>query len=464
MRILAPLSLAAVLLLQLAPGITWADTAIPAAEQDLGAQIDAMIAPYYKPNAPGATVLVTRDGKTVLRKGYGMANIDARLAMQPDAVMRIGSITKQFTAVAIMLLVDEGKLAVTDPINKFLPGYPMQGKNITIEHLLTHTAGIPNYTSKPGFRDTHERDVTVQQMIDSFKNDPLEFEPGTRYAYSNSGYFLLGAVIEKLSGQPYAKFIEQRIFVPLGMKRTAYEGHERTAGMRAIGYSKSLLGLSPTRPISMTQPYSAGAIVSTVDDLSLWYDAIAAGKLLSPASWARVHSTYKLADGNPTYYGYGWNVSTLRGLPSYAHGGNINGYSAYALALPREKVFVAVLTNTDSGAVNLPMVANKAAAIAAGKPYEARKAILVPAAALDAAAGQYQMTPTMHRTIRRDGSNLSMERPGRPAITLYPFSPTEFFTPEATTVFRFVRNDKGVIDQLVLVDEERETVNLRVVK
>lgn len=249
-----------------------------------------------------------------------------------------------------------------------------------------------------------------------------------------------------------------------GMKHTAYEGHERTAGLRAIGYSKSWLGFSPTKAISMTQPYSAGAIVSTVDDLALWYDAIAAGKLLTPASWAKVHSTYKLADGKPTYYGYGWNVSTLRGLPSYAHGGDINGFSAYALALPKDKVFVAVLTNADSGPANLTMVANKAAAIAAGKPYETRTAVAVPPAALDAVAGQYKMTPTLNRTIRRDGSNLSMERPGRPAITLYPFSPTEFFTPEATTVFRFVRNDKGVIDQLVLVDEERETVNLRVVK
>lgn len=462
MRTLAPLSLAAILTMQLAPGLAWADAPVPAAEQALGAQIDAMITPYYKPNGPGATVLVTRDGKTILRKGYGMANIDGKLAMQPEAVMRVGSITKQFTAVAIMLLVDEGRLAVTDPINKILPGYPMQGKNITIEHLLTHTAGIPNYTAKASFRDSYERDITVQQMIDSFKNDPLEFEPGTRYAYSNSGYFLLGAVIEKLSGQPYAKFVEQRIFVPLGMKNTAYEGHERSAGLRAVGYSKSWLGFSPTKAISMTQPYSAGAIVSTVDDLALWYDAIAAGKLLTPASWAKVHTSYKLADGKPTHYGYGWNVSTLRGLPSYAHGGDINGFSAYALALPKDKVFVAVITNADSGPANLTTVANKAAAIAAGKPYEVRKAVALSPAALDALAGAYKMTPTMNRTIRRDGGNLSMERPGRPAVTLYPFSPTEFFTPDATTVFRFVRNDKGVVNQLVLVDEERETVNQRV--
>lgn len=458
------LVVAAVVLLQLPAGAVLADTVVPVAEQALSAQLDALIAPHYKANGPGASVLVTRNGKPVLRKAYGMANLEAKVAMQPDAVMRVGSITKQFTAVAIMLLVDEGMLSVTDPITKFFPDYPAHGKTITIEHLLTHTAGIPNYTSKRSFGTSMGRDMSVQQMVDSFKNDPLEFEPGTRYAYSNSGYFVLGAIIEKLSGQPYAKFIEQRIFVPLAMTHTAYEGHERAQGLRAVGYSKSWLGFKPATAISMTQPFSAGAIVSTVDDLGRWHQAIAAGKLLTPASWAKVHTSYKLADGKPTHYGYGWNVSTLRDLPSYAHGGDINGFAAYALSLPQEQVVVAVLSNADSGSANVTQLANKAAAIVAGKPYPVRSAVPVAPAALDALAGDYKMTPAMNRTIRRDGTNLAMERPGRPATTLYPFSPTEFFTPESTTVFRFLRNDKGVVDQLVLIDEERETVNPRVAR
>ncbi|WP_267873649.1 serine hydrolase [Massilia sp. Se16.2.3] len=244
----------------------------PAAQSQaaLAASIDAPVTPYYKAGEPGATVIVVKDGKTILRKAYGMADAAGKKALTPDTVMRLGSITKQFTATAILLLAEEGKLSLEDDITRFFPDYPTHGKKITVEHLLTHTSGIQSYTGKPGYVAGMTQDMSVAAMIDGFKNDPLNFEPGADYRYNNSGYFLLGAIIEKVSGQPYATFLEQRIFTPLGMKDTAYEGHERGKAARAVGHTPADKGFAPAAPLSMTQPYAAGALVSTVDDLARW--------------------------------------------------------------------------------------------------------------------------------------------------------------------------------------------------
>jgi len=292
-------------LLQLPLGAAHAAPGPASVDQALAAKIDAVVAAHYKAGKPGATLIVVKDGKTVLRKAYGMADLARKLALRPEATLRLGSITKQFTAVAIMILADEGKLAVSDPITRFLPDYPTQGKLITVEHLLTHTSGIVSYTGKSDFASRMQHELSVAQMIDYFKNDPLEFTPGTKHAYNNSGYFLLGAIIEKLSGQSYAKFIEQRIFVPLGMTHTAYEGSERASTLRAVGHEKTAGGYGPSQPLSMSQPYAAGALVSTVDDLATWDAAISAGKLLKPASWQQAFTPYRLADGKSVNYAYG---------------------------------------------------------------------------------------------------------------------------------------------------------------
>lgn len=363
----------AVLALLGAPVVHAADApAVAEAAQPLAARLDAAIAPYYKADEPGATVIVVKDGQTVLRKGYGSADTAGKTPMSADMAMRLGSITKQFTAVAILMLAEEGKLALTDDITRFLPDYPTRGKTITVEHLLTHTSGIVSYTSRPEYPLTMARDVTVAQMIDSFKNDPLEFAPGTAYRYNNSGYFLLGAIIEKVSGQPYAKFLEQRIFVPLGMGNTAYEGFERGKAPRAAGHTTGAQGFGHSEPLSMSQPYAAGALVSTVDDLARWDAAIAQGKLLKPDNWRRAFTPYTLATGKSTGYGYGWAVGELQGARAVFHDGGINGFLTYALRLPEQGVFVAVLSNADSGLVDPAIVGNEAAAIVLGKPLARR--------------------------------------------------------------------------------------------
>ncbi len=352
--------LAALVLLQTPICAAQATPASILAEQTLAARLDAAIAPSFKADEPGATVIVTKDGKTVFRKAYGMADVAKKVPMTPEAVMRIGSITKQFTSTAIMMLADEGKLSVSDDITKYLPDYPSRGKRITIEHLLTHTSGILSYTSKRGFAATMNKDMTVAEMIDGFKNEPLDFEPGSKYRYNNSGYFLLGAIIEKVSGMPYARFVEQRIFVPLGMNHTAYEGYERAAAApRASGHTPAAGHYGASTPLSMTQPYAAGAIVSTVDDLARWDVAVSSGKLLKAASWQQAFTPYALPGDTKSSYGYGWITGNVRGVPVIAHGGSINGFQAYAMRVPSEKLYVAVLTNSDAGLVMPEVVAQK---------------------------------------------------------------------------------------------------------
>jgi D-alanyl-D-alanine carboxypeptidase len=449
----------ATLILLHGPSMSVQAAPVAAADQ----AIDASIARYYKATDPGAAIIVTKDGKPLLRKAYGLASVEQQQPMTADMSLRLGSITKQFTAVAILMLAEEGKLSVSDDITKFLPDYPSQGKKITIEHLLTHTSGIVSYTGKPGFFDRVEVDIGVTQMIDSFKNDKLDFEPGSTMKYNNSGYFLLGAIIEKISGHSYAKFVEQRIFTPLKMSQTAYEGHERGATQRAAGHTRAGSGFGSSRAISMSQPYAAGALVSTVDDLARWEAAVAAGQLLKPASWKQAFTPYTLTSGKQTGYGYGWGISTLQGSPMISHGGGINGFSTFALRLPEENVFVAVLSNSDSGVVPPEMVASKAAAIAIGKPFPEYKAITLEPKILDAYAGVYKVSDKDMRTIRREKDGLVLHRPGRGDTALLAHSENGFFIENTLVSLEFGRDAKGEVSQVTVKQGSTPTVYPRVI-
>lgn len=421
------------------------------ASQSLAQQMDQLAASYYKNNEPGATVIVTKDGKTVFRKAYGMSDMQAKRAMQPNDVMRLGSITKQFTAVSILLLVDEGKLALSDTVQSVFPDYPETGKKITIEHLLTHTSGIPSYTSKPGFFSMMDKDISVADMVASFKNDALEFEPGARYNYSNSGYFLLGAIIEKISGESYAKFVEKRLFQPLEMTATAYEGFERSKQTQAAGHAANAGGFVASKVISMSLPYAAGSLRSSVDDLAKWDAAISAGKLLKPATWQRAFSDYVMSNGQGAHYGFGWSLGQLEGSPMIAHGGGINGFSTYALRLPNEKVYVAVLTNSDSGIARPEVLASRLAASAIGKTIPEFTAVKLEDKALDQFSGVYKIDEKNRRNFVREGDKLIMTRTNGPRTVLQAYAPNAFFIDRHSLLrVEFVKSAQGeVVDAIV---------------
>jgi D-alanyl-D-alanine carboxypeptidase len=418
------------------------------ADTPLATQIDASIGSYFKADQPGATIIVTRDGKTILRKAYGMANIEQKQAMQPDTVLRLGSITKQFTAVAILMLAEQGKLSLDDDIQRHLPSFPTEGGKVTIAQLLNHTSGIHNFTSTMGYGMLMGRDYTVAGMIDRFKDDPRDFKPGQDWKYSNSGYFLLGAIIEKASGMAYADFLAENIFKPLGMNDTAYEGKERGKAPRAQGYSGDGKAFSTARYLSMTQPYAAGSLASNVDDMARWDAAISAGKLLSAASWQRAFTGSTLPNGKPTDYGAGWQLATLQGEATIGHGGGINGFSTYAVRVPASKIYVAVLTNADSGLPAPEMLASRAAALAMGKPFPDFKPIAVDGKVLDAYVGSFKIDDKNERVIKRDGDKVTMQRTGRPAVEMIPYKADGFYLPNSLVMLEFGRDAAGKVVEL----------------
>jgi D-alanyl-D-alanine carboxypeptidase len=310
-------------------------------------EIDGMLSKYFKPGEPGATVIVSQRGAILFRKSYGLANTDTNRPLQPDLPFRVGSVTKQFTAAAIMLLAEQGKLSVSDEIGKYFPRYPEPARRVTIEHLLTHTSGIRNYTELPQFGTLMTKDVGVDEAVDFFKDTPLQFQPGQRFSYSNSNYFLLGAIIEKVSGMHYPDFMQQQIFQPLQMLSTDIEIAPSPLAA-VIGYTQGKKGPSSVPYYSMSWPFAAGALRTSVDDLVRWDNAITTGSLLRRESWDRMATDHTLDGGRHTGYGYGWFVRKLGGSHALEHGGDIGGFSADTWRYPEEELFVAVLANSDS--------------------------------------------------------------------------------------------------------------------
>jgi len=408
------------------------------------AAIDTLLKESYPADRPGAAVIVTKDGETLFEKAYGMADLELGVPLRPDMVFRLGSITKQFTAVAILMLAEEGKLSLQDPIEKHLPGYPTQGHTITIEHLLTHTSGIQSYTDIPGWMTSRILSpMTVQELVDGFKREPMQFAPGERYAYNNSAYVLLGAIVEKASGRTYEAFVTERIFQPLGMTASYYGSTERIIPRRAPGYTQEGDQPRNARYLSMTQPYAAGSLLSTVADLARWDAALYTEKLLKKASLEKAWTPYVLRGGRSTRYGYGWGVSTLRGRRVIDHGGGIFGFATFALRLPDERIYVAVLCNTDRPSTQPSYLARKIAALAAGDPFPDPVAIALDSKVLERYAGVYRQDDGSTWTVTADAGRLYTQEAGGTRTEARPSSETEFFYDKSLTRVRFVVDDDG---------------------
>lgn len=410
--------------------------------------IDEIMRKAFPPQEPGAAIVVVKDGRTIHRRGYGMANMELGVAIEPDMVFRIGSVTKQFTAVAILMLMEEGKLSLQDEITKFFPDYPTQGQKITVEHLLTHTSGIKSYTGLPEWRPLWRKDVSMKEMIDLFKDKPMEFAPGAKWNYNNSGFVLLGAIIEKVSGQSYSEFVQKRIFAPLGMNHSFYDQTSRLIPRRVPGYSKAGPNYVNSAYLSMNWPHAAGALASTVDDLAIWDAALYTEKILKQETLRKAWTSYRLADGREAKYGFGWFVATLDGSRTIEHGGGINGFTCYTIRLPEEKVFVAILTNRDSGTANLPL---QIAALAAGKTYREPTSIALTTEQLDRYAGFYALSEKEEFLITRDGDKLSLTRPNSGKQQLEAITPAEFFLKNSpTTRVIFTQDNAGKVSGMTV--------------
>jgi len=294
----------------------------------------------------GFSIAVEKDGEMLVAKGYGMADIEQDVAAADDTVYRIGSITKQFTAAAIMRLVQDGEIDLQAPIQDYVD-FPTGDHVVTVEHLLHHTSGIKSYTGLGwAWRRTVPLAVTHDELLGLVRDEPFDFDPGAEYRYNNSGYYLLGVIIENLTGMTYSDYVEQELAAPLGLERTTYCDEKRIIAGRAEGYEFEEGALVNDDPISMTQPFAAGSMCSTVTDLLKWQTALENEEVVGAASYAQMTTSGILNNGERTEYGYGLGLRELEGHRRVAHGGGINGFSTMLVSFPDDRVRITVLTNT----------------------------------------------------------------------------------------------------------------------
>ena len=332
-------------------------------------KIEALVQTYHDYGQFNGTVLVAERGKVIYMKGFGLANREWNIPNKPDTKFRLGSITKQFTSMLILQLVEKGKLNIQGKLSDYLPYYRKDtGSKVTVHHLLTHSSGIPSYTGLPNFFEEISRDpYPVKEFVKKFCSGELEFKPGSRYRYNNSGYFLLGAIIEEVTGKTYEEVLKENILDPLGLKDTGYDHHSTILPNRATGYSNTFEGYVNSPYLDMSLPYAAGSLYSTVEDLYTWDQALYTEKLL-PAKLKEL-----LFKKHISNYGYGWGVREKKlpdskvKLKSISHGGGINGFNTLIERLVDERHLIVLLNNTPRA--SLGQMSNAIIRILYNKPY-----------------------------------------------------------------------------------------------
>ena len=300
------------------------------------------------PLVPGVAVAVVHRGDTLLLDGFGYADLEWSVPTATDAVFEIGSVTKQFTAAAVLQLVEAGKLDLDADFTTYLPDYDTQGKRIPLRRLLDHTSGIKGYTEMPVFGEYMMRDLPRDSLVEKFEAVPLEFEPGTALIYNNSAYFLLGLIIEKVSGEPYEEYVKAHLFEPLGMTRSYYCDETAVVERRAHGYDQGPDGLRLKRYLDHQWPYAAGSLCSTAGDLVRWNQALHGGEVVSAESYLDMTTPDPLVDGTPIRYAMGLGVMDDNGRRLISHGGGINGFLSDGSYYPDEGLIVVVLQNSAS--------------------------------------------------------------------------------------------------------------------
>ena len=406
-------------------------------------QFDDLLTDLFPADQPGGVALVAKEGKVMYHKAFGKAHLELDVDMQPDHIFRIGSVTKQFTASAVLKLMEEGKLNLDDELSKFIKDYPTHGHRITIEHLLTHTSGIRSYTSLEKWDgEARKQDFTPEEMVDYFKYEPMDFAPGEEWRYNNSGYFLLGHIIELITGKSYEEYLTETFFEPLGMDHTFYGNPSRVVPKRVAGYAPSEEGIINSPYLSMTQPYAAGSLLSSVEDLHTWYRAVMEYQVVSKESIEKAHTSYILNNGKETGYGYGWILGDIQGSPQVWHGGGINGYLTATNYLVEEEVFVAILSNCNCHSPT--DVAIKMAAIAIGKPYDYEK-LDVAEEKLATYAGVYEDEEGGSLYVEVEDGKLLVMQSGGKKLPWEAYEADKFFREGALGTLEFFRDTDGRI-------------------
>ena len=409
-------------------------------------KLDALINAYAKMYKFNGAALVAKNGVILLNKGYGYRNAGDKIANTEQTVFQLGSVTKQFTSAIILKLQQEKKLSVLDKLSKYFPGYP-KGDSITIEHLLTHTSGIFNYTNDGNFMANEvAKSASREKIMALFKDRPLDFPPGTGWNYSNSGYSLLGYIIEDVTKTPYEQVVRKYIFTPLKMTHSGFDFTHLKINEKATGYFKlNDKEMVPSPIVDSTVAYSAGAIYSTTGDLYLWHKALQQNKILSKEQQEKAYTPVK------NRYGYGWNIDSVEGKRRVSHGGGIHGFVTNISRVPEDDICIVLLSNTSDPAIGA--ITKSIFAILYGKEYELPKeriAIKLPEEKLKEYEGEYEIRTDLHVIISLKDGELVAAPTGQKTDILYVEKEDLLFLKSQDIQLAFTRNDKKEIDGFIL--------------
>jgi CubicO group peptidase (beta-lactamase class C family) len=432
---------------------------LPAAAETPSEKADALLAGLVAVNEPGLAVLVAQDGKILFEKGCGLADREHHVPVIPQTTFRIGSITKQFTASAILKLPEEGKLSVNDKLSKYIPDFP-HGDEVTLRQLLTHTSGIHDYMDEPDFPNRLTNATTTEAIIEEMKKHPYDFDPGTKWSYDNSGYLLLGYIVERVSGQGYGDFLRENFFQPLGMTNTGVYHAQPGPSRDALGYSLGTNGFEPAMNWDLSWFGGAGALYSTVEDLYRWNEGLFNGRVLDPASLQAAFTPVKMNENQAANsgkgYSFGWLVTRHRGLREITHGGDAPGFKSWLRRVPDEKFTVVILANAKPGrttAVPQDLTQQLVDIFLADKlaPLPGVNTKVSPKA-YDALTGRYKLAGGIF-TISRRGPHLFVQYAGQPEAEIFPESDTEFFLKVVDAQITFVKDGSGNAIKLIIHDD-----------
>jgi len=410
------------------------------AEEFLSSQIK-------KKTHPGFAVLVSKDDKILFQRAYGMADVKAKRANTDDTPFRIGSITKQFTAAAILKLQEQGKLKVEDSLAKYYPDWP-NGENITLHHLLTHTSGMVSYTAHTRFLSQVRKPVDMPKLVQSIQEADPHFPPGEDWNYCNSGYLLLGLIVEKVSGKSYEDLLRETFFEPLGMKQTGVHQKGAEPDEESLGYAKGLLGFKRANNWDMSWAGGAGALYSTTGDLHRWTLGIINGKVLSKESLRAAFTPATLNDGTETDYGYGWGIENPGKEPTVMHGGGLEGFNSYLAYSSKRKVTIAVLANTHN-VYNTESIFYQLATFWAEETnpkWEVDESLV--GKNYDEYVGRYDYGGPILVVTRKD-NRLFAKLGDQPALEIVPMAPDEFFWKLVDARAKFERDPNGKIHHMI---------------
>ncbi len=397
----------------------------------------------------GIAVLVARDGNILYEKGFGYADIQQKKPVTPETKFRIGSITKQFTAAAILRLQEEGKISVQDKLSKFLPDFPRAGE-VTIHHLLTHTSGIHSYTGKPEFISRVTSPITEDELIAFFKDDPYDFNPGEKWLYNNSAYFLLGHIIGKVSGKPYGDYLKETFFDPLGMANTGVHKSGLKLDHEAKGYTRENGEYKVALDWDMSWAGGAGALYSTVVDLFKWNEAVFNGRVLKDESLKAALTPVLLNNGakpDNASYGYGWGINEYRGQQVIEHNGGLHGFISQAARYPEQDVTVVLLTNITPPEVNIN--SNRIAEFLLWDNLDKQESRSLNASVsedVSVYAGRYDFGGGMVMTITTQDNNLFAQLSGQQKFPIFPSAEGQYFWKVVEAKIHFVKNGDGVVE------------------